>query len=94
MEFKSPYLQAMREQAPRMFNRLRRTGALDKHVQDKTAEAHRLFRELTANAPKLPNGLVEQPHRREAEQAVLTTLIEFPLDDSSEPSDPLSPLTA
>ena len=29
MEFKYPYLLAMREQAPKMFNELRRTGALD-----------------------------------------------------------------
>ena len=78
MEFKAPYLQAMRERAPRMFNHLRRSGALDAHVQKKTAEAHLMFEELTASAPKLPSGLPEQPYRSEAERQVLETLIEFP----------------
>lgn len=57
---------------------------MDKHLQDKATEADRMFRELTADAPKLENGLPEQPFRREAEQAVLATLIEFPPDDGSE----------
>lgn len=92
MEFKGPYLMAMREQAPKTFNRLRRTGALEAHLRKKGEEAQRMFEELTAGAPKLPNGLPEQPHRREAEQAVLATLIEFPPEDETEPSDPLAPL--
>jgi len=29
VEFKYPYLLAMREQAPKMFNELRRTGAMN-----------------------------------------------------------------
>jgi hypothetical protein len=91
MEFKGPYLQAMRQQAPQMFNRLRRTGALDKHVQDKTAEAHRMFNDLTANAPKLPSGQPKEPWAREAEEQVLAALIEFP-PDGPEPKDPLQPL--
>jgi hypothetical protein len=90
MEFKGPYLQAMREQAPQMFNRLRRTGALDKHVQEKAAEARRLFEDLTADAPKLPSGLPELPHRRAAEEQVFATLIEF--QPETEPSDPLAKL--
>lgn len=89
MEFKGPYLRAMREQAPKMFNRLRRTGALSKHVQDKSKEAHELFNQLTEGAPKLPNGLPEQPFRREAEEQVLAQLIEFP-PETPEPPDPLT----
>jgi hypothetical protein len=85
MEFKGLYLQAMREQAPKMFNQLRRTGALDKHVQEKAAEARRLFEDLTANAPKLPNGLPELPYRREAEEQVFATLVEFPSEETSDP---------
>lgn len=89
MEFKSPYLFAMREQAPKMFNRLRRTGAMDAHLQEKSTEAHRMLEELTADAPKHPNGLTKEPWLREAEEQVFATLIEFP-SDNPEPSDPLS----
>lgn len=91
MEFKGPYLQAMRQQAPQMFNRLRRTGALDAHLQKKAAEAHRLFNDLSANAPKLPNGYPKEPWAREAEEQVLATLIEFPPEGPA-PSDPLEKL--
>lgn len=91
MEFKGPYLQAMREQAPKMFNRLRRTGALDAHLQKKTEEAHRLFDDLTAKAPKLPSGYPREPWARDAERQVLETLIEFP-SDNPEPKDPLAKL--
>jgi len=91
VEFQGPYLQAMREQAPKMFNRLRRTGALNAHVEQKLTEASQLFDDLTADAPKLPSGLPEQPHLREAEEQVFATLIEFP-SESPEPSDPLSKL--
>ena len=79
MEFKGPYLRAMRDQAPKMFNRLRRTGALNAHVAKKSMEAQRMFDELTEHAPKLPSGYPRQMEvAREAEQAVLATLIEFP----------------
>ena len=88
MEFKLPYLLAMREQAPKMFNQLRRTGAMDAHLQEKSKEAHKLFDYLTANAPKLESGLPKQPYLREAEEQVFATLIEFP-SEGPEPSDPL-----
>lgn len=78
MEFKGPYLMAMRDRAPRMFNRLRRSGEMEAHLQEKAAEASRMFDEMTATAPKLPNGLPELEHRRAAERTVLETLIEFP----------------
>jgi hypothetical protein len=80
MEFKVPYLTTMREQAPGMFNQLQRAGKLEAHVQAKPEEASRMFDDLTRNAPKLPNGLPENPDRREAERTVLETLIEFPSD--------------
>ncbi len=91
MEFKLPYLLAMREQVPKMFNQLRRTGALNAHVKQKLEEASRLFDDLTADAPKLPNGLPELPYRREAEEQVFATLIEVP-SEQPEPSDPLGKL--
>ena len=89
MEFKSPYLHAMRDRAPKMFNQLVRSGQIEAHLQEKSAEAHRMFRELTPEAPTLPNGVPKDPWAREAEEAVLATLIEFP-SDSPEPIDPLS----
>ncbi len=88
MDFKLPYLLAMREQAPKMFNQLRRTGALDAHADQKSKEAHDLIDQLTENAPKLDNGLPEQPYLGRAERAALETLIEFP-SEGPEPSDPL-----
>ncbi len=88
MEFKLPYLLAMREQAPKMFNRLRKTGALDAHVQKKSEEAHALLDYLTKDAPKLPGGLPEQPYLRQAQNQVLEQLIEFQ-SEKPEPSDPL-----
>lgn len=78
MEFKGPYLMAMREQAPKLFRELRKTGQMDAHLQAKSAEAHRMLDELTKDAPKLPNGLPKAPQRIQAEQIVLETLIEFP----------------
>lgn len=92
VEFKGPYLRAMREQAPKMFNRLRRTGAMEVHLQQKSEEAHRLFAELTANAPKLQNGLPMQPYFREAEEIVFAALIEFPPDDETGRTDPVAKL--
>ena len=78
MEFKSPYVRAMRERAPKMFNELRRNGLMERHLQEKSEEAHRMFEELTAGAPKLQSGYPEEPHATRAERLVFETLIEFP----------------
>lgn len=93
MEFKGPYLQAMREQAPKMFNSLRRSGALNGHLSEKAKQASQLFKDLTEDAPKLPNGYPRNPEAREAEEQVRATLIEFPSEESA-PSDPLEKLPA
>jgi len=86
MEFKLAYLNAMRDQAPKMFNELRRTGAMDAHLQMKGEEAMRLRDELLANEPKLPSGLAKNiAAQRLAEEIVFNQLIEFPPDD--EPDD-------
>ncbi len=80
--FNSSYLLAMREQAPRMFNRLNRTGALMAHVSAKAKEANVLFEELAAKMPKLPNGVLESPSdRQQVTELVYATMIEFPPDD-------------
>ena len=79
MEFKEPYVLAMRDQAPRMLRELSRTGALQAHLNAKSREAHRLFEKLTAHLPKLPNGEVrDTAARQQAERSVLDMLIEFP----------------
>lgn len=70
-EFKLPYLQAMRQQAPKMFNRLNREGTLDQHAQDKAIEAHRLYQDLTKGAQK-------EPEAREAFEQVMAQMLEFP----------------
>ena len=88
MNFKHPYLLAMSERAPKMFSQLRKTGALDAYVNQKSKEAQDLFDYLTKDAPKLDNGLPENPYRSRAESQVFETLIEFPSEDP-EPSDPL-----
>ena len=88
MEFKIPYLLAMREKAPKLFNSLSRSGKLDEHLRQKTKQAHEMFDDLTKKAPKLPNGLPKAQPRIEAERLVLETLIEFP-DESPDPQDPL-----
>ena len=78
MDFKLPYLQAMRQQAPQMFNSLSRTGQLETHAQQKAEEAAQMFSELTANAPKDQTGYPKEPFAREAEDLVKAALIEFP----------------
>ncbi len=88
VNFKYPYLLAMREQAPKMFNQLRRTGALDAYVDQKSKEAQELLDYLTKDAPKLDNGLPEQPYLGRAESQVFETLIEFQ-SEKPEPGDPL-----
>ena len=80
--FNSSYLLAMREQAPQMFNRLSRTGALMAHVSAKAKEANVLFEELAAKMPKLPSGGLESPSdQQQVQELVFATMIEFPLDD-------------
>lgn len=80
--FNSSYLEAMRDQAPQMFNKLRRTGALKAHVSQKAKEASVLFEELAAKMPKLPSGALRSPSdQQQVQEQVFATMIEFPLDD-------------
>lgn len=79
MQIKEAYVLAMREQAPRMFNELSRTGALQAHLQAKAVEASEMFDRITANLAKSSNGIVQDTAaRHEAERQVLAALIEFP----------------
>lgn len=79
MDFKEAYLTAMQEQAPETYRYLRKTGALEAHLNKKTQEAYSLLDQLTADEPKLPNGVVRDPQAlASAERTVMQQLIEFP----------------
>lgn len=84
MEFRLPYMQAMREQAPQMFKDLCRTGELDRFVALKARQASQLFQDLTKAAPKEPDGYPRQPFAREAEEQVRSQLIQFPSEASQQ----------
>jgi hypothetical protein len=87
MAFKLPYMQAMRECVPKMFQELSKSGELDEFVQLKAMEAHRLFLELTKDAPKGSGGGPAQPWRREAEEQVMALMLEFDQSDTSPSQD-------
>jgi len=78
MEFRLSYMQAMRQQAPKMFNRLNREGKLQAFVDEKAKEASRLFEELTKDAPKEKGGYPKEPQASEAIEAVMSQMLEFP----------------
>ncbi len=92
MEFSDLYQEAMRDQAPRMFNRLRKTGALQAHVKAKAAEARRLYAQLAEGKERLPNGGLRSPSdRQQIVEQVFATLIEFPPDEMSRARRALEP---
>jgi hypothetical protein len=78
MEFRLSYLQAMRQQAPKLFNQLNREGKLQAYLDEKAAEASRLFHELTANAPKEQGGYPKEPEASEAIEQVMAVMLDFP----------------
>lgn len=92
MNFMEPYLLAMRERAPAMFNDLRKHGRLDQHLKEMSARAHQMLRELLAPYPE-----PTLAQKREAEETVLATLIEFPPErpapGMAEPPDDLKPIS-
>lgn len=87
MEFRFQFLTAMREQNPKLFRRLSRSGELDRFVEMKSGEAAKLFQELTKHAPKEPGGYPQQPWAREAEEHVKALLFEFPDDQTGAEQD-------
>ena len=89
MEFKGPYLNAMRDQAPAMFQNLQKTGALDAMAQKKSVEAHSLYEELTKGEPRTPSGVVIDPVTRQtAERNVLDQLLDFPPPEQDPAQEP------
>lgn len=92
LNFRTAYLQAMREQAPAMFNELRRSGAMETHLNRKAAEAQAMFRELTEGKPTLPSGALANPQdAQQATEQVFATLITFPPPNSAPEADPARP---
>ncbi len=88
MDFKGPYLFAMRQRAPKIFLELCRSGQLDQHLQDKSNEAHALLEQLLANEPKGVDSLPKDPQAlRLAEERVLGELLDFPTPDYGETFD-------
>lgn len=83
MEFRVPYVTAMRQQAPKMFNRLARSGELEAHLNEKCQEAAQMFADLTKDAPKEPGGYPREPEATEAAEQVLAVLIEFPENEQT-----------
>lgn len=84
MQFKSTYLLAMRQQAPKMYRELLRSGEMEEFLDLMNAEAHKMYHQLTEHEPKLPNGVVASPSaNRDAERAILNALIEFPPEGDS-----------
>ncbi len=92
MEFSLAYELAMREQAPGMFNRLRRNGGLNAHVKAKSADARQMYDELAKGKPKLPNGQVRSASDlQQIEEQVFATFLDFPPDVSSQANLPPEP---
>ncbi len=92
MEFSLAYELAMRDQAPQMFNRLRRNGGMNAHVKAKSADARQMYDELAKGKPKLPNGQVRSASDlQQIEEQVFAALIEFPPDEMRPGSGPPEP---
>ena len=92
VEFKLIYVMAMRNQAPRMFRSLVKSGKIDQFLQAKSEEAHELLRQVLGQRPKDAHGEVGEADRRECEEVVRATLVEFPTegkDQTPEPPDDL-----
>jgi hypothetical protein len=84
MNFKGPYLFAMRERAPKMFVELCRSGLFDQYLQEKSIEAHALLEQLLAREPKGIDGLPKDPQAlRLAEEIVLGQMLDFPASEKA-----------
>jgi hypothetical protein len=76
MEFRYQYEMEMKRQNPQMYRRLYRRGELDRFIQLKAQEAHRLYQAMLAEGPQPPTLM----SRREAEERVKAMMFEFPDD--------------
>lgn len=84
MEFRITYLQAMREQNPRMFNQLARSGAMPAHLKQKTAEAYQMREELLVGVPTNEHGTPIDPAAvKLAEEQVFAVMLDFPANETT-----------
>ena len=89
MNFKAPYVFAMREHAPKMFVELCTSDRPDQHLQEKSVEAHALLEQLLAPEPKGVDGLPKDPQALQlAEERVLAQMLESPPPDRLENIEP------
>jgi hypothetical protein len=94
MEFKGRYLNALRDNDPKLFMALRRSGQLDAHVQAKGLEANELLQQMLAQEPKGPNGLPLDPQAyRLAQERAMAQMLEFPTPESEQTPEPPDDLT-
>lgn len=93
MDFKSQYVQALRDHDPKLFRELVKTRQIDQYLQEKSLEAHKLLDDLLAGEPKGVDGLPKDPQAlRIAEERVKSQMLEFPVperDQHPEPPDDL-----
>lgn len=89
LTFRTDYAKAMREQAPAMFSQLRRSGALEGHLNKKVKEAQDLFAQLANGMEKLPGtGVLANPADEQAvTEQVYAAMMEFPAPTDA-PEDP------
>jgi len=81
---RAQYLQAMRDQAPKEFNRLAKAGQLDNQANLKVREANRMLQELLKDAPKDSRNQPTDQARREAEEYVRAEILSFPAGQEDE----------
>lgn len=93
MEIKVPYALAMREQDPKGFNQLSRSGTLEAHLQEVSEKAHQMLDSLLADKPRDRHGQVSQADVAAAEEVVRATLIEFPTPEKDQNPEPPDDLT-
>lgn len=88
MEFKLPYVLAMREQDPKGFQQLVRSGMMERHLQEKALEARQMLDQLLADKPRDQQGNPNPADVVAAEEVVRGTLIDFPTPESDQNPEP------
>ena len=81
MNLKFMYLQAMRDQNPKMFRRLKANGTLDRRAKEAAIEGERMYRSLLETRADPPT----MADKRECEEIVRAEILQFPDDDEMTP---------
>ena len=88
MNFMGPYILAMREQAPKMFMELRRSGKLEQFARERALEGNALAEQMLARRPKDAHGQPSMADEREVEEIVLAQMLEFEPEGKAENPEP------